>query len=239
MENKPLYALQKVYASARMRLFVSPEMEMVYRSLFQQNLQMAGIEDEFYPVGGAANHSLLYLISRCLIELPVARILEFGAGQTSILLDRLAAKLLRRRFEIITVEQDPFWASKVGREVRHRVIHAPLVGRSVAGRRIDFYDLKEVDAQSDIELAIVDGPTAFSPAARWNRIGAVEYLKDRLASQFVVIFDDTERAGESKGAELFARHLEERHIAYFASTVRAAKQQRVFTSERLRSAAYF
>lgn len=239
MENRFLSALRGFYILCRQQTSVLPEMELVYRELFLRDLRNLAIEDEFYPVGSAANHSLLYLISRCVIEFPVSRILEFGAGQTSVLLDRLSAKLPQRHCEITTVEQDPFWANRISKGVRHQVIHACLAEKVFAEETISFYESEEVNSKKGIELAIVDGPTASTRATKWNRIGAADYLKDRLAEDFIVIFDDTERRGESAGADLFARYLAARSTPYYTSTIRAEKQQRLFCSEKFRAAAYF
>lgn len=215
-----------------------PEMESIYRSLFLRDLGRYGVEDEFYPIGSAANHSLMYLVARCLIEFPIARVLEFGAGQTSILLDRLSGAM-GRPIEITTVEQDPFWAERIRAQVHHPVICAPLAPEVVADSKISFYRLDEIGSQSNLELVIVDGPTAYSPSTRWDRIGAVEFLKGRLASEFIVIFDDTERAGEFLGTRLFCDYLVANHITHYISTIRAAKQQKVICSEQFRAASYF
>jgi hypothetical protein len=238
--NSALFtALRGLYISSKSRELLAPEMEMVYRSLFLRNLHDTGIDDEFYPVGNAANHSLLYFVSRCLCELPISRVLEFGAGQTSLLLDRLSARLLPRDVEIFTIENDPNWASHIGKKVRHQVIHTPLTEKVVDGRKISFYESEEVNSKKKIELAIVDGPAAYTHTTRWNRLGAASYLQGRLASDFVVIFDDTERCGESRSAELFGHYLKSQNIVFFTSTIRAVKQQQVFCSEKFRAAAYF
>jgi len=214
-------------------------MEIVYRDLFLRELRKVGVEDDFFPVGSAANHSLLYLITRCSAELPISKVLEFGAGQTSLLLDRLTARLHERTVDITTIEQDQFWARKIGQQVRHPVIHAALVQKTVAGRTTFFYDSEQLDSQEDIEFAIVDGPIACSRSSRWNRSGAAGYLSDRLAADFVVIFDDTERRGESACADSFERHLTARNIPHHCSTIKAEKQQRLFCSDNFRAAAYF
>ena len=72
-----------------------PSMEVVYRELFLRDLARLGLDDLYYPVGWAANHSLMYLIARCFIELPVVNVLELGGGQSSILLSQLNDRLKR------------------------------------------------------------------------------------------------------------------------------------------------
>src|SRR5262245_35494224 len=91
-------------------------MAVIYRDLFVRELQRLGIEDRFFPVGPAANHGLLYLVLRCYLEFPALRILDVGAGQTSLLLDALHRRL--GKGEIITLEHDAGWAQRIAPQVR-------------------------------------------------------------------------------------------------------------------------
>ncbi|MGC9587630.1 UNVERIFIED_CONTAM: hypothetical protein PVV62_27635, partial [Salmonella enterica subsp. enterica serovar Rissen] len=45
-----------------------PGLEAIYRDLFLRELKLLGEEDRFFPTGGAANYSLLYLILRIGVE---------------------------------------------------------------------------------------------------------------------------------------------------------------------------
>ena len=216
----------------------SSEMETIYRSLFIRDLDRHGIQDDFYPIGSAANHSLMYLITRCLTEFPITRVVEFGGGQTSILIDRLSGKM-GKQMEITTVEQDAFWAERIRALVRHRVVCAPLESEAVAERNISFYSFNDIECEGNIELAIVDGPTAFTRSTQWDRLGAVKFLKGRLAPEFIVIFDDTERRGETEGARLFGAYLAANNFTHYTTTIRATKQQTLFCSKGFRAAAYF
>jgi len=212
---------------------IAPEAEIVYRELFLRDLARAGIEDEFHPVGSAANHGLLYLITRCVLELPVCRVLELGAGQTSVLLDRLAARV-GRPCHITTVEHDPYWAREIGARVSHPVIRVPLTPRG-------FYDLDDAfDPEAPApDFVIVDGPPAGTAATRDSRLGAAAWLAGMLAKEFVVVFDDTERAAEARMVGRFRRLMTDRGDAPFEGAVLAAKQQRIACSHGFRAAAYF
>ncbi len=50
-------AINTVLRNAR---WLNPAMEIVYRDLFLRDLKRLGIPDDFYPIGSAANHGLLY-----------------------------------------------------------------------------------------------------------------------------------------------------------------------------------
>lgn len=217
---------------------ILPAQEQVYLHLFRRDIARAGIEDDFYPVGGAANFSLLYLLTRSFSELPLSRVVEFGAGQSTVLIDRLA----NRRQEpvaVTTFEQDAYWAAATAQKVRHRVIRAPLVRTTVGDRTVAFYDSTCFADLTPPDLVLIDGPTAYTASTRYDRVGSMNFLSTRLRDEFVVIFDDCERAGEAEAAGRFRAWLGGRGIRFYENTIRAAKQQRLFCTEKFRSAAYF
>jgi len=71
-------------------------MESVYQEIVQRELNRWKIEDNFYPVGGAANYSLFYIILRTVADFPLKKVVELGAGQTSLLLDALVFRSHQR-----------------------------------------------------------------------------------------------------------------------------------------------
>lgn len=217
---------------------ILPAQEQVYLHLFLRDLARAGIEDDFYPVGGAANFSLLYLLARSFAELPLSRVIEFGAGQTTVLFDRLASRR-QEPVTVTTLEQDVYWAQAVGQKVRHHVVHAPLVRTKVGDRTVAFYDPTCFPDLAPPDLVLIDGPTAYTASSRYDRVGSVNFLSTRLADEFVVIFDDSERGGEREAAGRFRVWLQGRGTRFYENTIRAAKQQKLFCTEKFRAAAYY
>jgi hypothetical protein len=216
----------------------APLAEDLYRHFFVRDLARLDIADDFYPIGNAANFGLMYLLTRLLAEFPLSRIVEFGAGQTTILLDRLGARV-GRNLEITTIEQDAFWAGTIGRQVHHDVLNVALTATQVDGRTVHFYDLPPRPALQQPDLVIVDGPVAYVKGSYFDRTGAAPYLKEHLGDEFVVVIDDAERLGESTLARLVRDDLAARGVAFYENTIKAAKQQRLFCTERYRSAAYY
>jgi hypothetical protein len=214
--------------------------EEIYRYLFIRDITRHGIDDTFYPVGSAANYSLMYLVTRCMLELPVTKILEFGAGQTSVLLDRLR-QFGAQKPHITTIEQDEYWATRIGGLVAHSVVHVPLNETVIGERTIRTYDKAKVQLadQGHNDFILVDGPTSYGDGGPYSRIGSLDFLRNHLADQFVVIFDDTERRGEGEAVAIVRKYLAQTGITFFENTVRAAKQQSLFCTEKFRLALYF
>jgi hypothetical protein len=218
---------------------INSAVEESYRYLFVRDITRAGIDDVFYPVASAANYSLLYLVWRCVRDLPITSVLELGAGQSTLLLDRARAAFASR-FAVRTIEHDAFWAKAVADNVGHRVVHAALAPLVVEQRAITYYDLAQVlDDQQLFDLVIVDGPPSESAATRYNRSGCAALLERCLAEDFVVIVDDAERDGEAAAVDACRAALHRQGRSFAEATVTAAKRQHVFASDRFRAAAFF
>lgn len=167
--------------------------EILYAHMFDRMLEARGLEcGPFFPIGGAANYSLLYLIGRICLELPVRNVLELGVGQSTILLDVIGMAGQ-------SVEHDAGWAETIRRKAPNReVLTTELVTREIKGCPAQIYNFDVRTA----ELVIVDGPQG-SP--RYSRLGALDILDDCLADEYMVIFDDAERKGEQDTILSFAR----------------------------------
>lgn len=215
-----------------------PSMEIVYRELFLRDLAAAGLRDVYYPVGGAANHGLLYLITRCFTEFPIANALELGAGQTTLLIDALR-KSVRPDSRVTTVEHDPDWAGHIGAQVSHSVTVATLVGKQVDGRAIDHYRSPFFDPSTRYDLVIVDAPIASDHHNAYNRLGAIEIVDENLADDFVIIIDDAQRVGEARLAELVGERLAALGRKASRGVVTAGKRQILYAGGSYRRAAFF
>ena len=149
-----------------------------------------------YPINASANYSLLYCLFRTITEMKCKRVLEIGAGQTTLL---LAALSRSRDLFVDTLETDGEWAARL---------------QQVDGTRIHFSALKKVtrngipalhfentaDLRTDYDVVLVDGPNG---TPRYSRYACMEILAERLAAEFVVIFDDAERRGEQDTIKAF------------------------------------
>lgn len=218
--------------------WLNPAMEIVYRDLFLRDLARLGIEDIFYPIGSAANHGLLYAITRAYTEFPVTSVLELGCGQSTLLL----AELKRKRNQgasIRSVDQDPQWADWMRARVSHEVVVAELVPKTAHGYSIQHYRDGYFDKAKAYDLIIVDGPIVNGACPMMDRIGCAEILETSLAPDFIVIVDDAERKGESVLVDLMRSQLEARGTAYGETAILAAKRQHIFCGGKFRTAMFF
>lgn len=209
-----------------------PALEVIYRDLFLRELTALGETDRFYPTGGAANYSLLYLILRLAIDFRPASVLDIGAGQSTL----LWAMLMRLGLvgAVTTLENDAAWAERIGAQVEHELIVTPLRQTSVAGRSCMTYDWEVATTNRRFDVVVCDGPRG-SP--RHSRRGILAMLRD-VPSDFALIMDDAERPGERDTVSAIHDKLRDNGVDYAVGVIRAAKTQAVFATGRFLPATF-
>ena len=209
-----------------------PALEGIYRDLFLRELAALGENDRFFPTGGAANYSLLYLILRIGGEFRPASVLDVGAGQSTL----LWAMLQRRGLvgEVLTLEDNPEWGARIGAQVTHEVVVAPLRSMEVGGMSVKTYDWAAAKASRRFDVIVCDGPRG---TPRHSRRGVLAML-DELPDDFALVLDDAERDGEQDTIAAVHDRLQAGKVDYAVGVVRAAKTQAVFAAGRFLPATF-
>lgn len=211
-----------------------PALEAVYQTIFMRDLARSGIEDDFYPVGSAANYSLLYLVLRIFRELQPKSVLDIGAGQTSILWSRLFGAGQADR--ILTIEHDPEWAAHIGARIGHEILVSPLEMRREGERTVSTYDWAAIRARGPFDVILCDGPPG---TAQWSRYGVISLVDETLPADFVIVMDDAERDGETQTVNALLGRLEAMGRQARLGKVRGQKVQAVIAGGAYRKAAFF
>jgi hypothetical protein len=194
-----------------------------------------------YLVGGAADHKLIYLLARCLLEYLPGRVIEFGAGQSTDLLRSYARHNPRAR--VITIEDDVEWTARArekGGPPNHEVFHCPLT--TVVSRRFGtyrWYDLRDVPdvARGGFDLLLVDGPAG---VASYSRVGIVERFPELFAGEWVLLWDDVHRAGDLESFAAFLEMLGDRAKSTAACAVATSlRSTGVVFTPAFRNARYY
>ena len=202
-------------------------MEAIYRDLFLRELALLGEEDRFFPTGGAANYSLLYLILRIGKEFRPTSVLDIGAGQSSIMWAILKKHGLVG--DVLTLEDNAEWGARIGAQVDHEVMVTPLRTARIDGRDVMTYDWAAARADRRFDVIACDGPRG---TPRHSRGGVLTMLDGDLGPDFALLLDDAERDGEQDTIEAVHRTLQKAKIDYSVGVVRAAKTQAVFAAGR-------
>jgi hypothetical protein len=172
----------------------------------------------------AAPDTLLHLTT-LIDELPDgALVVEVGSGLSTIWM-AAAARRSNRGVRIVSVDHDERWGAEtvaavarldLGRWCEVRI--APLT--PVPGASNDatpWYDRAGFDDLSEISLLVVDGPPGSTgPDARYP---AVPQLRDRLASEVIIVLDDTDRPEEQEVLARWVTELEHDHSVTLSSAL--------------------
>ncbi len=228
-------AINTVLRNAR---WLNPAMEIVYRDLFLRDLKRLGIPDDFYPIGSAANHGLLYAITRSFAQFPIANVLELGCGQSTLMLAELN-RTLNEPASIRSVDHDLEWAQSLRQAVSHEVVVASLVPKTVCGYSILHYADGYFDRTKRYDFVVVDGPSVLGPGSAMSRLGCLEIAETALAQDFIVILDDAERKGEGIMTDLMRSLLKKKDTAVRETSIVAAKRQHIFCGGKFQSAMFF
>lgn len=142
------------------------------------------------------------------------RIVELGAGASTVLLARLARSA---GAAVDAIEHDDRWArwvrgqlAREGLDDVARIHHVPLA-QSPAFARSPWYGIAPLSAAlagEPIDLLVVDGPPAFDPGASQARHPALPTLDDRLTGDATVILDDLARPGEQQVLDRWERETD-------------------------------
>lgn len=230
------HTLDNVVSGGRFPLIHS--MEAVYQNLVQRDLKALGIQDDFYPVAGAASYSLFYLLIRIAKELPIKSVLELGAGETTRLLQALANHGVLTA-KCITLEHNREWAARVSQSVSHEIITTRLVERTMDGIIYQGYDFSPLNLPNDIELLVIDGPPASTESNTFDRLGAVDLVEMVSPHDFILILDDTHRSGEMLLVEKIEDALRRRRSSFSKGQIITSKRQTIFAGGAYERTAFF
>lgn len=137
-------------------------------------------------------------------------VVECGSGYSTLLLARL---LQARGGRLVSLEHDPLWARRVAGELvaanleeAATVVLAALETHPLGRNELPWYSEPALSALPlRIDVLLVDGPPAFTPATALSRYPALPALGDRLACDATVLLDDIDRDGELEVLEVWER----------------------------------
>lgn len=149
--------------------------------------------------GWAGSPDYLLELARHTLQRAPNVVVECGSGSSSLIIGSCLKKL--GKGHCYSLDHDSGYAQKTREElVAHgldqwvTVLDAPLVQHRINGDEWSWYSLDELPVR-DIELLNVDGPPM--DVNRLARYPVLPLLKDRIASNCVILMDDAARADET------------------------------------------
>lgn len=200
--------------------------EQRFLSKLFYNLNVIGYKKNIFPDGSSANASLLYIVLKFLIIKKPKKILEFGSGQTTYLMNYMISNLeYLKDCKLISVEDNNFYYEIVRASLEINENHNYLFTKLKDTKNGNFYDISSIN--EFFNLILIDGPVGGN-----NRCGVVSYLDNILSKDdFIIIIDDAHRKEEQKLSKLIEYYLTKNNIFFKEHYISAIKDQKIFLSK--------
>ncbi|HUT82342.1 MAG TPA: hypothetical protein VMZ29_14165 [Candidatus Bathyarchaeia archaeon] len=207
--------------------------ETQYLISLHYNMKAIGWDDfPFFPDGFAGNPSFLYLIFKILFQEKPQKILELGSGQSTLFTTRYIKE--NEDAELLILEDYKEWHDRFKTQIfmneRVRYIHSPLQEIKIKNRRLEWYSADFLSNQDvKYNLIIIDGPRG---TYRYSRVGIVNHLPKIIDPEnFMLVFDDSFRKGETDTIKLVKKILRKNSIPFIKFCVYGGKRQTVIASK--------
>ncbi len=184
----------------------------------------------------AGNYGFFYLLNRILHDYMPQRILDLGLGESSKFITAYLENHLLKSTHIV-VEQNQDWIDAFNRNFklseRAEIIHCPLKISQVNGHSSNCYDGFNEKIKGDFDLYIVDGPFG---SDRYSRYDIVDLLNKNATtnSQFIILFDDSDRVGEKDTIKAILDLLREKQVPIYTATYAGNKSTTIIATETYR-----
>lgn len=181
----------------------------------------------------AANYSFIYTLYRILDKINPTNILEMGIGQTTRLTSQYIAHK-NPKAHLTVCEHDPKWIEFYKPDLPEN--------KNIDIKKFDLeyfmYENKENDKYAGLaeyvgkqkfDLVIIDGPFGFNRnLPRTNILDLI--TNDNLADDFIIIFNDAERAGEQATIVHAESLLRNKNIDFISYARQGLKRQHIIAS---------
>jgi hypothetical protein len=133
-------------------------------------------------------------------------IAECGSGISTLYIASLIKQHSLDSAKFYSIDHNKEWinvlrsyCNKLDLNSEVQFIHAPLKKFENNFREVDWYDSAILDSKLNkvsIDQLIVDGPPAYKPKLKYSRYPAAIYFKKKIADNFSIFLDDTDRKAE-------------------------------------------
>ena len=201
----------------------------IFNSSIQNNEWL--INKSFSPGNWAVDYAFLYTLYRILNESRPQKIVEFGLGQTTKLIDQYSNFYKKLSF---TFEHDNNWIDFFHKSYNlgaySKIIYSELSEVDYKGfKTLRYKDniANKVDGGS-IELVILDGPFG---SKNYSRIQILDLIPNSInINNFCILIDDYQRLGEKQTAQEIFKLLDNSDISYKSKIFTSSKEHLLICS---------
>ena len=167
----------------------------------------------FTPGGWAMDNLALHTLLKILNNMKPSKILEFGLGQSSILIHQYA--LFYKNTKALTIEHDKDWIDfflcSNPEDIKFNIKHLDIKTVGYKLHNTIIYNNLESLVKDSFDLYIVDGPYG---SEHYSRSHIIQFVENSLPSKFCIFMDDSERNGEKETIKEILKILERNKILF-------------------------
>lgn len=211
-------------------LLIRLNQEILFAHIFQDTIVGSNWlkKTSFSPYLGAANYSFLYKLFKIFDTWQPKNILEFGLGQTTKITSQYVA-YRPHKAQALIIESDQKWIDLYKKNLslspKLKIVKKGTTSFIFKGEKIlncRYQDLSSTVKNKKFDFIIIDGPLGGRICDRTN---IIDLLKDNLAKDFIIIFDDAERVGETNTIKLVETKLKKLKVDFASFRISAKKDQ--------------
>jgi hypothetical protein len=188
----------------------------------------------------AGNYSFFYILNRILNDYKPATILELGLGESSKFVSTYLDNYLQDTNHFV-VEQDNDWVNafndKFSLSERSQIIHCPLETKKIKGFDVNSYGEFDQKITVKFDLYIVDGPFGSNRYSRYDIIHLVQQFSN--TDEFIILFDDTDRVGETETCSDICSLLDNKGINYHVRKYQGNKASTIIATDKYKYSTSF
>ena len=220
--------------------------ELLYGNIFKDTICESDwlIKKDFSLHAGAASYCLMYHLYRILDEIQPKNILELGLGQTTKMTSQYAE--FNHDARVFVVDDNNEWidtfSNKLSSTDNCTLNYVPSeIFNYKNSENKRYKDLKNHVKDEKFDLIIIDGPNGFigNKFCKYSRSNIWDLIENNVAKDFIIIIDDSERAGEMNTINHLEKILQKKNIKFYSMYCYSLSDIYIICSERYKFVTWF
>ena len=186
----------------------------------------------------------MYHLYRILDEIQPKNILELGLGQTTKMTSQYAK--FNNDTKVFVVDDNNEWidtfSNKLSSTDNCTLNYVPSeIFNYKNSENKRYKDLKNHVKDEKFDLIIIDGPNGFieNKFCKYSRSNIWDLIENNVANDFIIIIDDSERAGEMNTINHLEKILQKMNIKFYSMNCSSLNDIYIICSERYKFVTWF
>lgn len=197
--------------------------ELLYGNIFNDTICDSDwlIKKDFSLHAGAASYLLMYYLYRILDDTQPKNILELGLGQTTKMTSQYAK--FNDDAKVFVVDDNKEWidtfSNKLSLTDNCTLNYVPSeIFNYKNSENKRYKDLNNHVKDEKFDLIVIDGPNGFieNKFCKYSRSNIWDLIENNVAKDFIIIIDDSERAGEMNTINYLEKILQKKNIKFYS-----------------------